>query len=63
MGVDFFTCNNCEEAFPDCINYCSTCSICRLEVIPDANLLEYLLSRYSLNREQAENLYRESQTL
>ena len=35
-----------------------TCRICRHEYIPDQRLLEFLLPKLSLTREEAEQLYR-----
>lgn len=36
----------------------NTCRICRLEYIEDHSLVEFLLSKLSLTREVAEELYR-----
>lgn len=37
-----------------------SCRTCRLEYIPDFKLVKFLLSRFSLTREEAESLYRNS---
>lgn len=36
-----------------------TCKLCRLEIVRDNDLLAFLLKHYGLNREQAEELYRD----
>jgi hypothetical protein len=63
---DYFTCSTCESSF--CSDECggcqvadddtTSCVLCRVEVILDSDLLDFLLKGHNLTRSEAEALYR-----
>jgi hypothetical protein len=71
MGVDFYTCQNCERNFPDC-SYFFTCTQCDHMFCSDKcggkkvekedpkgdSYNDLTLGHFNLTREQAMELYR-----